>query len=271
LLSLSVFAQAADSSSSSGGKEGMTDRKTKKHHKKDPKRGKKEAARLEWPSWGGPNGNFVVEGKGLPATFAESTPKQLWERSLGDGFSSIVADGSLLYTMYRRGNDEVVVAIDQATGATQWEYAYDATFQKGMVMENGAGPHATPLILGDYIYTIGVVGKMHAFEKRTGKLVWSKDLFDRYPPNPSMVHGFAISPIAYRNTIVVKLGELGHSIIALNPKDGSLVWQKHDFTYTPSSPLLINVDGQEQLLTTFSGVVAGLDPDNGEVLWRMPT
>src|SRR5579862_363018 len=78
------------------------------------------AAQLDWPSWGGPNGNFVVDGKGLPATFAESTPKQLWQRSLGDGYSSIVTDGVLLYTMYRRGHEEVVVAIDPTAGTTRW-------------------------------------------------------------------------------------------------------------------------------------------------------
>jgi len=48
----------------------------------------------DWPAWGGPNGNFVVDGKGLPATFADSAPKKLWQRSLGDdGYSCIVPGG----------------------------------------------------------------------------------------------------------------------------------------------------------------------------------
>jgi len=113
---------------------------------------------------GGPNGNFVVDGKGLPASFAENSPKRLWQRNLGDdGYSCIVADGKLLYTMYRRGNQEVVVAMNPADGATKWEYAYDATFLPKMGMEHGGGPHATPLIMGNSIYTIGVLAKMHAF------------------------------------------------------------------------------------------------------------
>ena len=45
------------------------------------------AATPDWPSWGGPNGNFVVDGKGLPRTFADSPPKQVWQRSLGDSRS----------------------------------------------------------------------------------------------------------------------------------------------------------------------------------------
>ena len=128
------------------------------------------APTLDWPSWGGPNANFAVDGTGLPASFAQQFPKVLWQRSLGDGFSSIVTDGALLYTMYRRAHEEVVVAIDPATGDTRWEYAYDATFQPGMVMENGTGPHATPLILSGCVYTIGVLGTMHAFDKKTARL-----------------------------------------------------------------------------------------------------
>src|SRR5581483_3658876 len=54
------------------------------------------------------------------------------------------------------------------------------------------------------------------------------------------------------------------------PKDGSVVWEKHSFLYTGSTPVLINVDGQEQLVTTFNGVVAGFEPNNGDLLWSYP-
>ncbi len=228
------------------------------------------AAKLDWPSWGGPNGNFTVDGKGLPATFAASAPKRLWQRSLGDGYSSIVTDGALLYTMYRRGHEEVVVAIEPDTGVTQWEYAYDATFRPGMAMEYGPGPHATPLVLGDYVYTIGILARMHAFDKKTGRIVWWKDLYKDFPGSTFMGRGYPVSPIAYKNTIIVKLGEHGHAIVALNPKDGSLVWQNQNFSNAPSSPILIKVDGQEQLVTTSSDEVVGLDPNNGELLWSHP-
>src|SRR5262245_45564833 len=125
--------------------------------------GVESPAAVEWPSWGGPHGDFSVGPGGLTTDFAAAPPKRLWERNLGDGFSSIVTDGKLLYTMYRRGEQEVVVAIDASNGATKWEYGYDTPFPKGSVMENGPGPHSTPLIFGDKLYTIGVLGKMHAF------------------------------------------------------------------------------------------------------------
>lgn len=228
------------------------------------------SATLGWPSWGGPNGDFTVDGKGLPASFAAAAPKRLWQRSLGEGYSAIVTDGALIYTMYRRGHEEVVVAIEPEAGATKWEYAYDATFQSGMAMENGPGPHATPLVFGDRVYTIGILAKMHAFDKRTGRIVWSKDLYKDFPDSTFMRRGYAVSPIAYKNTILVKLGGRGHAVVALDPSDGSPVWKKQNFSNSSSSSIVIKVDGQDQLVTTFSDEVVGLDPNNGGLLWSHP-
>jgi outer membrane protein assembly factor BamB len=223
-----------------------------------------------WPAWGGPNGNFSVNDNGLPSTFAAVAPKQLWQRNLGEGYSSIVTDGALLYTMYRRGHEEVVVAINPTTGKTEWEYSYDATFRPEMGMENGSGPHSTPLVLGNCVYTIGILAKMHAFNKKTGNIVWQKDLYKDFPGSTFMDRGYPVSPIAYKDTIIVKLGEYGHAVVALNPRDGSLVWQKQNFKNAPSTPIIVNVDGQEQLVTAFSDEVVGLDPSNGNLLWSHP-
>jgi outer membrane protein assembly factor BamB len=111
---------------------------------------------------------------------------------------------------------------------------------------------------------------MHAFDKKTGKIMWWRDLFKDFPGSTFMPHGYAVSPIACKNTIIVKLGEHGHAIAALDPKDGSLVWQKQNFSNAYSSPIVINVDGQDQLVTTFYSEVVGLDPNNGELLWSHP-
>src|SRR5262249_55336692 len=147
----------------------------------------------DWPAWGGPNGNFVVDDKDLPPSFAANSPKRLWQRNLGDdGYSCIVTDGTLLYTMYRRDAQEVVVAMNPADGATKWEYAYDAAFLPDMATDHGAGPHATPLIIGNYIYTIGILARMHALDKRTGKVVWSKDLWKDFPGSTYMRRGYPV-------------------------------------------------------------------------------
>jgi len=85
-----------------------------------------------------------------------------------------------------------------------------------------------------------------------------------------MGRGYPVSPIAWKNTVIVKVGGHGHAIVALSRKDGSVIWQKHDFANASSTPILINVDGQDQLVTTFTDDVVGLDPNNGDLLWSHP-
>src|SRR5260370_17889835 len=120
----------------------------------------------DWPQYGGPHRNFMIEAKGLPTAWPASGPTKLWSRPLGEGYSEIVADGDRLYTLYRRGNDEVVIALDSRTGKTVWEKANPAPFRPGMGMENGSGPHATPLGMGDQLFTVGILAYMPPFNKK---------------------------------------------------------------------------------------------------------
>jgi outer membrane protein assembly factor BamB len=234
------------------------------------------AAQLpEWPQFGGPHRNFIADATGLAASWPADGPKKLWSRALGEGYSGISVDNGTLYTMYRKGENEVVIALDAATGKTRWEHINAAAFLPGMMMENGAGPHVTPLILGDRVYTVGILAKLQCFDKKSGELRWAKDLYKDFPGSTLMVRGYSSSPIAYKNTIILTLGGRGHAVIALSPADGSIVWEKNDLDNSPGSPVLINVQGQDQLVafldeggdTTAHGLIAGLDPNNGQLLW----
>jgi len=46
--------------------------------------------------------------------------------------------------MYRKGDNEIAVALDAATGKTLWEYSYAAPFSEGYDMSNGPGPEDKP-------------------------------------------------------------------------------------------------------------------------------
>ena len=232
----------------------------------------------EWPQFGGPNRNFMVDVKGLAASWPADGPKKLWSRPLGEGYSTIAVDNGMLYTMYREGDKEFVVALDAATGKTKWEHSYAAPAIKGLALENGPGPHATPLIVGDRVFTAGILAVMNAFDKHTGKLLWSKDLYHDFPDATFMGRGYSCSPMLYKNTIILTLGGRGHAVIALNPENGALVWAANDYANAPSSPVLIQVEGQDQLVTFLDdgdgsqkeGIIAGLDPNNGKLLWTHP-
>ncbi|MEK6321121.1 MAG: PQQ-binding-like beta-propeller repeat protein [Acidobacteriota bacterium] len=221
-----------------------------------------------WPQWGGPQRNFMVEAKGLASTWPGEGPKRLWSRELGEGHSSIIADGGRLYTMYSKGDQEFVVALDAANGKTIWEKS-NAAPTTGLAMENGNGPHATPVIAGDLLFTVGVIGKMQAFDKKSGSVVWSHDLYREYG-GTKMGRGYSCSPLAWKNTVIVTVGGAGQALMAFDQKTGAVVWKKQDFKLSPSTPTIINVDGQDQLVIVLADHIVGMNPNNGELLWSHP-
>lgn len=225
-------------------------------------------AQTDWLQWGGPTRNFVSTSKGLAASWPAKGPRQLWSRPLGQGHSSILVDGDRLYTMYSQGEQEVVIALAAGTGKTIWEHKYDAP-TAGIDYEYGLGPHATPLLVGDLLFTVGAVGKLHALEKKTGKVVWTVDLYKDLGGR-KMGRGYSCSPLAYKNTIILTLGGAGQTLVALNQKDGNVVWKNQTLDLSPASPIIINVDGQEQMVAFLGKVIAGIDPNNGELLWSHP-
>ena len=226
-------------------------------------------AQSDWLQWGGPSRNFTTNSKGLASAWPSTGPKRLWSRPLGGGHSAILASGNTLYTMYSEGEHEVVIALAADTGKTIWEYKYNAP-QAGMNYEYGVGPHSTPLLVGDLLYTAGATGKFFALDKKTGKVAWTHDLWGSEYAGRKMDRGYSCSPIAYRNTVILTLGGQGQTLIAFNQKDGTVAWKNQTLDMSPSSPIIVNVDGQDQLIAFLGKVIAGIDPNNGNLLWSHP-
>ena len=226
-------------------------------------------SQTDWPQWGGPHRDFKSDVRGLAASWPASGPRRLWMRALGDGYSAIAVESGKLYTMYRSGVQDVVVALDAATGTTVWEYRYDAPFTGEYELEQGPGPRSMPLVVGSQVYTVGASGKLHCLNKQTGKLVWAHDLVQEFN-GTVRVRGYSCNPIAYKNTVILMVGGVGHAIMAFNQKDGTVAWKKQDLDNSYSSPLLIKVDGQDQLVAFMYGQIIGVDPNNGDLLWSNP-
>jgi outer membrane protein assembly factor BamB len=222
-------------------------------------------AQSDWSQWGGPARDFTVKSKGLAAKWPATGPRQLWSRPLGAGHSAVVVSGNTLYTMYSVGEEETVIALAADTGKTVWEHKYPSPHE-GLDYEYGAGPHSTPILVGDLLFTIGSRGVLNALDKKSGKVAWSHDLWKDFGGS-KFGRGYSCSPIAYKNTIILTLGGAGQTLVAFNQKDGSVAWKNQTLDVSPASPIIINVDGQDQLIAFLGKVVAGIDPNNGDLLW----
>jgi outer membrane protein assembly factor BamB len=223
-----------------------------------------------WPQWGGPQRSFTVDATGLAEKWPASGPTRLWSRSLGTGHSSIVSDGDRVYTMYSNGDQEFVIALDRATGKTIWEKSYAApTAGLNLQVESFSvrGPHSTPLIVGDLLVTVGVRGKLQAFERVSGKQLWSHDLWSEFG-GTQLERGYVCSPLAYRSLIILTVGGAGQSLVAFDQKTGAVAWKAQTFRLSPSSPILIDVDGQDQVVMAFADHFVGVNPLTGALLWQ---
>jgi outer membrane protein assembly factor BamB len=235
-----------------------------------------------WRQWGGPSRNFMVGTTGLADSWPEGGPRVIWSRPLGTGHSSILADDGMLFTMYRAGNGrarqgpwdaaESVIALDAATGRTIWEHKYASKIED---FNYGPGPHSTPLIVGDRLFTIGTNKQFFAFEKKTGKVLWSHDLIAEFDApslliRPVVKAGYGCSPIAFRETLICSVGGPGQSVVAFRQDTGAVVWKSGDFLVSETAPILIGLGAQRQLVIFGGGTVNGMDPATGRVLWSHP-
>jgi outer membrane protein assembly factor BamB len=224
---------------------------------------------IPWTQWGGPNRNFQTEATGLKDTWPASGPRVVWKRPIGEGYSSPAVEHNVLYTMYGKARTEVVLAANVETGATLWESTNPMPFQSDAAGEMGNGPYSTPLIVGDRLFTTGVAGRLQCLDKKTGKVLWTHELPADHT-GTQLMYGYASSPIAFRDMVIVPVGGRGKAVMAFQQSDGKIAWSKNDFGNVYSSPILISVDGLEQLAVLMDGAVIAVNPHNGDLQWVVP-
>jgi outer membrane protein assembly factor BamB len=231
-------------------------------------------SRVEWLQWGGPNRDFQLPASHLAATWPAAGPRQLWKRALGDGYSSVVTDGRTLYTLFKRGTDTVVTALDAGTGKTVWESTFDAAIVSAHEKEeidpvHGTAPASTPVISGDRLFAITYMGRLVALDRASGRMIWSQELWRKHG-GTIVGYGYTNSPLLYKDTIILPVGGEGRAMMAFRQSDGAVVWKGGDSDNAMSSPVMIEVDGEKQVVTVMLKEVLAVSPDSGKVLWRFP-
>jgi outer membrane protein assembly factor BamB len=231
-----------------------------------------------WPQWGGPARNFVVDARPLATTWPSGGPRVRWRKPIGDGFSSIITDGRALYTLYREGTADVVVALDAASGETVWQARYEAPFNETCSQRLGPVPRAAPLLSTSSrdrtpgsdptqsVVTVSAGGLMNSFDRASGRLQWSVNLLSN-AADAVRACGYSSSPLAFEDLIITTAGGHGRGVMAIKAATGEVAWQSQDFANGYSSPLLIDLDGQPEVVVFTYGEVSGLNPRTGALEW----
>src|SRR6266851_854287 len=227
------------------------------------------AAAQDWPQWRGPNRDGVSHAA-FPAVWPKSL-HQKWKTEVGVGYSSPVVAGGAVYVHTRQDNDEFVSRLDLATGRIAWRVKYAAPFEKNQyALQMSKGPHSTPVVAADRLYTFGVTSIVSCLDTRDGHSIWRKD-FSKQIDTTKLFTGTAMSPILDSGSLIVHTGDdRGGSVIAFDAATGREKWTLKGDGPGYASPLFVDLDGARQLVTLTDRSIISVGLSNGKLLWSMP-
>ncbi len=156
--------------------------------------------------------------------------------------------------------DDVIVAIDAATGATKWTTVLPLRSVNVQTHKNRA-PSPVPLVAGDTIYVPNIESRLYALDRATGKLKWeSPAKFDPAAKRPS---GKNLGPA--NPSPVLLGGTLLWAGSGLDPASGQEKWK------LPEGYLVRwTKDGKDRIVVIqgYQGQVFCLDPADGKQIWQ---
>lgn len=246
-----------------------------------------------WPRWRGPRMNGVAPDADPPIEWSE-TNNVVWKVRLpGQGSSTPILWGDRLYVLtavrvdglepplppHARGADDKppgvesaqefrVLAIDRAAGKTIWERtAGKATPHEGK-QENNSYASASALTDGEHLFAYFGSWGLYCYDL-AGGLKWQKDLGDMTTRGG---FGEGASPALHGDTLVVNWDHEGRSfVVALEKATGKELWRRdREEVSSWGTPLVVEVSGRAQVITTGTNKVRSYDLESGEVIWEGP-
>lgn len=223
------------------------------------------------PRFLGAAGDGAFPDPSLATDWKANPPQELWRIRVGVGFSSFAVSGRYAVTQEQRNQAELVTCYDVQTGALLWAHQDSVRHEDRF---GGPGPRATPAIADGAVYALGATGILNALDLKTGARRWSK--FVQVEQGlADLEYGAAASPLVCDGLVVVTCGMATGSdaagkavVFAYGCQDGALRWKYGPGPASYSSPCLLEINGERQVVAVLGGAVAGLDPLQGTQKWR---
>ncbi|MBC7927921.1 MAG: PQQ-binding-like beta-propeller repeat protein [Bryobacteraceae bacterium] len=222
-------------------------------------------AAADWPQILGPTRSGVSHDT---ATVSGTSPRLLWKKSVGAGFSGPAVAGNRVVLFHRVESKATVESLDSATGTRQWIFESPTTYRDDFGFDEG--PRAVPTIAGERVFTFGADGILHALDLKSGRMIWRVDTASRFAVRKGFF-GAAGSPLVANGLVYLNVGGPNNAgLVALDAATGEVRWAATNDDASYSSPITATLDGVRSILFfTRQGLVA-VDPAKGSLRFRFP-
>ena len=219
----------------------------------------------------GPLGQGISHHKGIPVSWdGAAETNVLWKVEVPkQGNNSPIIWGDKLFVAGADAESRWVYCYDRNTGKLLWEHE-----AKDIEGSPGTAPKTTPdtglsaptlSTDGQRVYAIFGTGDVLALDL-TGKRLWARNL-----GVPDNHYGHSSSLISWEEKLVVQYDtNKSGRMLALNVLDGETIWEvSRDIQISWASPVLAEIEGEYQLITSSAPLVMGHDLETGKELWNV--
>ena len=246
-----------------------------------------------WPQWRGPLGTGAAKKGNPPVQFGESKNLK-WKSDIpGTGHATpIIWDDNIVIQtavattktvetdtakeeeggrswMQAKKTDKIhefkVLLVNRNNGQIKWEKTVATELPHENTHDLGSWASNSPCTDGEMIYAYFGSRGLHCLDFE-GNIIWQKDFGQM---EKHMSFGEGSSPYVYGDKIFVQWDHEGDSYLyALNKKTGNIDWQvERNVNTSWSTPTVVEVNGQPQVITTATDNIAAYDFETGEIIW----
>jgi len=232
----------------------------------------------DWPAWRGPTGQGFCEEKNIPVKWS-SKDNVKWKIELaqqGNSTPVIWGDKIFLTQANKGGSERSLLCLARADGKLIWQrgVAYGETERN---WNESWYCNASPVVDGERVVVSFASAGMYCFDYE-GKELWKRTNLGKW----EHAFGSGASPVLYGDLAILWCGPNDgkgrNFLLAVNKKNGETVWETDESYGSWSTPLIVKVNGQDQLILGHSrdvksapdektGVLKGYDPKTGKELW----
>ena len=222
----------------------------------------------DWPAFRGPTGQGHSVERGLPIEWSEEK-NVVWKTPVaGRGWSSpVVADGRVWLTTAVQGSLRLL-AFETETGREVVNAEVFRTRDRNAPNPKNSLASPTPIVdtARSQVYVhFGASGT--AALTTSGAVVWTR----RFPYISQ--HGNGGSPILYRDLLILSCDGYDQAfVVALHTATGEVRWRTdrpQPISQAYSTPVVINVDGHDQIVSIGAFRTSSYDPESGDEIWRV--